>query len=158
MAEGIFLSSPSLLCGTEVTRGHLLPLHFHFVYICVLLSGRNVLCIPDRDNEIHSGQAEWGWWVRRPGQPKSRPRLCTGRAQRSHIVAIHCHSQDSASCSLLPLPPPDPFSSPPSGSRGNQSELRKMQLIILGLAQTLSHQGFSHQIGLINVLTSAYLW
>lgn len=60
MAEGIFLSSPSLLCGTEVTRGHLLPLHFHFVYICVLLSGRNVLCIPDRDNEIHSGQAEWG--------------------------------------------------------------------------------------------------
>lgn len=119
---------------------HLLPVHFHFVYVCVLLSGRNVFCMPDRDNEIHSGQAEWGWWVRHPRQPKSRHWLCTGS---SPMVPHHCHTcfthRTQLPSASSPVPPADPFSSPLSSSWGNQSALRKMQLIILGLAQSIQN-------------------
>lgn len=84
---------------------HLLPLPFYFVYIRILLSGRTVFCIPDRDNEIHSGQGERGWWVRQHRQPKPRPWLSTATAQQFHTIAVHPYTQESASFSFLPLPP-----------------------------------------------------
>ena len=118
---------------------HLLPLPFHFVYICVLLSGRNIFCIPDRDNEIHSGQGERGWWVRQRKRPKPMPWLRTGY---SVVVPRHCHTRLHTGIGFLHPPPPSsgcPFPSPPSGSRGNHSALRKTQLISLGLAKNIQN-------------------
>lgn len=69
---------------------------------------KKCLCIPDRDNEIHSGQGERGWRVRQHKQPKPRPWLCTSN---SPAVPHHCHTPLHPGIGFLqppPLPPTAP--------------------------------------------------